>query len=133
MAVTLVTGMSGTGKSTVLNRLKQRGYRVVDTDVGGWIEHIPLPDGTGMEPQWREDRIDGTPSARQPRNAIGSWRTQLRSNRCSVPRPRWRSTPEGRLLRWWTDWRHSSARLRPTRSTSMAAIQPKRARILPEE
>lgn len=52
MAVILVTGMSGTGKSTVLNQLEQRGYRVVDTDYGGWIEHV------GMEPQWREDRID---------------------------------------------------------------------------
>lgn len=53
-----VTGMSGTGKSTVLNRLEQRCYRVVDTDVGGWIEDVPLPNGTGAEPQWREDRID---------------------------------------------------------------------------
>lgn len=50
--------MSGTGKSTALSRLEQRGYRVVDTDVGGWIEDVPLPDGTGVEPQWREDRID---------------------------------------------------------------------------
>jgi dephospho-CoA kinase len=58
VAVILVTGMSGTGKSTALNRLEQRGYRVVDTDFGGWIEDIPRPDGTGVEPQWREDRID---------------------------------------------------------------------------
>ncbi|MFD9903105.1 AAA family ATPase [Streptomyces sp. NPDC059063] len=59
MAVILVTGMSGTGKSTALNLLEQRGYRVVDTDVGGWIdEQAPHPDGTGVEPQWREDRID---------------------------------------------------------------------------
>lgn len=54
----LVTGMSGTGKSTALNCLEQRGYRAVDTDVGGWIEDVLLPDGTGVEPQWREDRID---------------------------------------------------------------------------
>ncbi|MGK5632958.1 AAA family ATPase [Streptomyces sp. URMC 123] len=53
-----MTGMSGVGKSTVLARLEQRGYRTVDTDVGGWIENAPLPDGTGMEPQWREDRIE---------------------------------------------------------------------------
>lgn len=50
--------MSGTGKSTALGRLEQRGYRVVDTDVGEWIEDVPRPDGAGMEPQWREDRID---------------------------------------------------------------------------
>lgn len=58
MTVLLVTGMSGTGKSTVLNLLEQRGYRVVDTDFGGWIEDNPLPGGTSVEPLWREDRID---------------------------------------------------------------------------
>ena len=50
--------MSGTGKSTALSLLEQRGYRVVDTDSGGWIEDAPRPGGTGVEPQWREDRID---------------------------------------------------------------------------
>ncbi|MFF3227983.1 AAA family ATPase [Nocardia suismassiliense] len=54
----LVTGMSGTGKSTALNHLAHRGYSVVDTDYGGWIENLPLPDGAGAEPHWREDRID---------------------------------------------------------------------------
>lgn len=58
VAVILVTGMSGTGKSTVLGQLEQRGHRVVDTDFGEWIEDVPRPDGTGTEPQWREDRID---------------------------------------------------------------------------
>jgi dephospho-CoA kinase len=58
VTVIFVTGMSGTGKSTALDRLEQRGYRAVDTDVGGWIEDVPLPEGTGVEPQWREDRID---------------------------------------------------------------------------
>lgn len=58
MAVILVTGMSGTGKSTALGRLEQRGHRVVDTDFGEWIEEVPRPDGTGTERQWREDRID---------------------------------------------------------------------------
>jgi dephospho-CoA kinase len=50
--------MSGTGKSTALNLLEQRRYRVVDTDFGEWIEDIPRPNGAGVEPQWREDRID---------------------------------------------------------------------------
>ncbi|MGW4847173.1 shikimate kinase [Nocardia brasiliensis] len=58
MAVILVTGMSGTGKSTVLRELAGRGYQVVDTDYGPWIEDLPLPDGTGTERQWREDLID---------------------------------------------------------------------------
>ena len=32
----LVTGMSGTGKSTVINRLATLGYRAVDSDYGGY-------------------------------------------------------------------------------------------------
>jgi dephospho-CoA kinase len=55
--VVLVTGMSGTGKSTVLRRLAALGYDVVDTDEEGWIEEVPGP-GDGLERQWREDRID---------------------------------------------------------------------------
>jgi dephospho-CoA kinase len=58
MAVIFVTGMSGVGKSSVLNRLEHRGYRVVDTDFGDWIEDLPRPHGAGVEPQWRDDRID---------------------------------------------------------------------------
>jgi dephospho-CoA kinase len=34
VAVVLVTGMSGTGKSAVLAELARRGYRVVDADYG---------------------------------------------------------------------------------------------------
>ncbi|MEV4078679.1 AAA family ATPase [Nonomuraea fuscirosea] len=57
MAVIFITGMSGTGKSTVLGELTRLGYRVVDTDYGDWMEDVPVPDGTGTELQWREDRI----------------------------------------------------------------------------
>jgi len=48
----LLTGMSGTGKSSVVQALAARGYKAVDTD-DGWSE--PLPDG---RQQWREDAID---------------------------------------------------------------------------
>lgn len=51
----LVTGMSGTGKSTVLAGLARRGYRVADTDYDGLTEDVPLPDGSGLEQLWRED------------------------------------------------------------------------------
>jgi broad-specificity NMP kinase len=57
MTAILVTGMSGTGKSTVLVELARRGYRVVDTDRGGWSEEVPTADGSGTEQLWREERI----------------------------------------------------------------------------
>ena len=58
MAVVLVTGMSGTGKSSALAELARRGHRVVDTDDGNWLEDVPLADGPGSEPLWRESRIE---------------------------------------------------------------------------
>jgi dephospho-CoA kinase len=54
-AAVLVTGMSGTGKSTVLGELARRGHRVVDTDDPGWIVTAPTPDGP--EPVWDLDRV----------------------------------------------------------------------------
>ena len=47
----LLTGMSGTGKSSVIQTLAARGYKAIDTD-DGWCE--PLPDG---RQRWREDAI----------------------------------------------------------------------------
>jgi len=56
--VVLVTGMSGTGKSTALTELARRGHPVVDTDYGGFSQEVPLADGTGEQQLWREDRLD---------------------------------------------------------------------------
>jgi dephospho-CoA kinase len=58
VAIVLVTGMSGTGKSTALVELARRGHRVVDTDYDGWTEDVPSSEGLGSERLWREDRID---------------------------------------------------------------------------
>ena len=58
MQAVLVTGMSGTGKSTVLAELARRGDLVVDTDQDGWIIETPQPGG-GMEPLWDEARMTG--------------------------------------------------------------------------
>ncbi|WP_226991420.1 AAA family ATPase [Deinococcus gobiensis] len=52
----LITGMSGTGKSTALRTLAARGYGAVDTDDEGWCELHAGPDGH-PEPRWREDRM----------------------------------------------------------------------------
>jgi dephospho-CoA kinase len=57
LTVVLVTGMSGTGKSTVLAELSRRGHQVVDTDHGGWSEEAPAAEG-GVEQLWREERIE---------------------------------------------------------------------------
>ncbi|MGB0096578.1 MAG: AAA family ATPase [Solirubrobacteraceae bacterium] len=54
-SVVLVTGMSGTGKSTALGELARRGHRVVDTDDAGWLTDVPTPDGP--EPMWDLERM----------------------------------------------------------------------------
>ena len=47
MARVLVTGMSGTGKTTLSDELRRRGHLTVDTDYDGWL----LPDGLWDEPR----------------------------------------------------------------------------------
>lgn len=53
MRAVLVTGMSGTGKSTALAELRRRGFETVDTDEPGWTEWDDVDGGY----LWREDRI----------------------------------------------------------------------------
>ena len=61
MSKILVTGMSGTGKSSALAELGRRGYRVVDTDDPGWREYReyvePVNDVHRGEWLWVEERI----------------------------------------------------------------------------
>jgi shikimate kinase len=52
----LVTGMSGTGKSSALEMLAARGHRVVDTDTDEWSCWVTLPDGT-RDWIWRTDAM----------------------------------------------------------------------------
>jgi adenylate kinase family enzyme len=49
----LITGMSGTGKSSTIAELTARGYKAVDTD---WDPEWEVMGGDG-EWTWREDRI----------------------------------------------------------------------------
>lgn len=58
----LLTGMSGTGKSTLASALAARGYKAVDADTAEWSEWVDVPDDPdpvrdGKDWVWREDRI----------------------------------------------------------------------------
>ena len=64
----LLTGMSGTGKSTLIRELSARGYKAVDADSdewSEWVDYIATPGepGSPVEPDrdwmWREERIQG--------------------------------------------------------------------------
>ncbi|MGL3807163.1 AAA family ATPase [Paeniglutamicibacter sp. R2-26] len=61
MTKVLLTGMSGSGKSSVLLELHSRGHETLDTDYGGWV----LEDGT-----WDEPRMDEL--LRQPGSMVVS-------------------------------------------------------------
>jgi broad-specificity NMP kinase len=58
VAVILVTGMSGAGKSTALAELARRGHRVVDTDEAVWTEDVPLAHELGTDRLWRADKMN---------------------------------------------------------------------------
>ena len=56
MPKVLVTGMSGTGKSTALQILGQRGHHIVDTDTDEWSHWVSSPAGS-PDWIWREEAI----------------------------------------------------------------------------
>jgi hypothetical protein len=63
MSRVLVTGMSGTGKSSALAELGRRGYRVVDTGEPGWREYRRYVESSDElhrgEWLWVEERLTG--------------------------------------------------------------------------
>jgi len=70
----LITGMSGTGKSTLLDELADRGHWTVDTDYGGYFEVV---DGESL---WIDARIDDLLSVDDPRGLLfvqGTTRNQV--------------------------------------------------------
>jgi len=63
MSRVLVTGISGTGKSSALGELGRRGYRVVDTGDPGWREYREYVESSDElhrgEWLWVEELITG--------------------------------------------------------------------------
>jgi shikimate kinase len=59
----LITGMSGTGKSSVIQELVARGYQAHDLDTPEWSEWIDTDPSDALTPAhgkdwvWREDRV----------------------------------------------------------------------------
>jgi dephospho-CoA kinase len=59
----LITGVSGTGKSTVIAALAERGYAAVDADMPEYSAEVSVADdeltglGSGKDWVWRADRI----------------------------------------------------------------------------
>jgi hypothetical protein len=76
----LLTGMSGTGKSSVIQALAARGYKAVDTD-DGWCE--PLPDG---RQRWREDAIEQLLAVEDADMLFVSLRPVAIPGHCAAPR-----------------------------------------------
>ncbi|ALE86043.1 AAA family ATPase [Pseudonocardia sp. HH130629-09] len=52
----LITGMSGTGKTSALEMLGERGHRIVDTDTDEWSRWTTDRDGSS-DWIWREDAM----------------------------------------------------------------------------
>ena len=60
MTRVLITGMSGTGKSSVILELSKRGFHAVDTDSDAWCEWVVTPGEDGATERdwvWREDDV----------------------------------------------------------------------------
>ncbi|WP_407570367.1 AAA family ATPase [Deinococcus altitudinis] len=64
----LITGMSGSGKSSALAELARRGHRTVDTDSDEWCEWVTVTGQDGPPERdwiWREDRLAALLEGRQ--------------------------------------------------------------------
>lgn len=66
MKKVLLTGISGTGQSTLIGALAARGYKAVDADTPEWCEWVEVPGeadafggpvAPGRDWVWREDRM----------------------------------------------------------------------------
>jgi broad-specificity NMP kinase len=52
----LITGMSGVGKSSVVEELEHRGYPAFDINTDEWCE-LKIDTNGNLERQWQEDKV----------------------------------------------------------------------------
>ena len=98
-----MTGVSGVGKSTAVERLAGQGYRAVDLDAPEWSEWVDSSDGVGPSPLqpgkdwvWRVDRVGellaenghGVLFVKAARRTWACSGTASMASYCSVCRPR---------------------------------------------
>ncbi len=78
-----MTGMSGTGKSSALERLRLLGFQTVDTDVGNWTEWSEAERGY----VWREERMAELLAGEEgpPLYVSGQSPTRVASTTASMP------------------------------------------------
>jgi RNase adaptor protein for sRNA GlmZ degradation len=53
-----ITGMSGTGKSSVIEVLKNRGFVAIDTDYDDWCEQTLMPNSGEVDWILRRERLE---------------------------------------------------------------------------
>jgi hypothetical protein len=83
MTKVLITGMSGTGKSTILEILGARGHRTIDTDTDRWSHWVTLPDGSS-DWIWCEQAIADLLTGHQT-SATCSWPAARATRGSSIP------------------------------------------------
>lgn len=83
MPRTLITGMSATGKSSVIAVLNGRGHHAVDLDTDEWSHLVPddspYADPTATQPldwRWRDDRVHALLTAEQASVFVAGTSTQ---------------------------------------------------------
>ena len=106
----LITGMSGAGKSALIEVLRSRGYTGVDLDEGGYSHEVDAPShevtglGGGRDWVWREYRFhellssfEGDPQCRCHSSARGGRRRNSATHRAN-------GTSAGIVLAAWRVW-----------------------------